>query len=74
MRLIFQAFSLLPIKFLALYSGLSLLELGTLSSYMLSSLLQDLASIVTFWPKRLLARAISSLTTMRALDFPISIH
>ena len=29
---------------------------------------------VTFWPKRLLARAISSLTTMRALDFPISIH
>ena len=29
---------------------------------------------VTFWPKRQLARAISSLTTMRALDFPISIH
>ena len=29
---------------------------------------------VTFWPKRQLARAISSLTTMRALDFPISIR
>ena len=45
--LISQAFSLLSIKFLALYSGLSLLELGTLSLYVVSSVLQDLASIKT---------------------------
>ena len=34
----------------------------------------DESESVTFWPKWLLARAISSLTTMRALDFPISIR
>ena len=47
MGLIPQAFSLLPIKFLAFYSALSLLGLGTLSPCVLSSLLQDLTSIKT---------------------------
>ena len=45
--LIPQAFSLLPIEFLAPYSAPSLLGLGTLSPCVLSLLLQNLASIKT---------------------------